>query len=145
MKLNDKDFVHLHNHTDMGSNTRGFKDSVIKVDQLIDTTAKLGNKGVAITDHCSISAHVTALQHVINQKKKKKIPEDYKVILGNEIYLVDENEMNKSLNNKESIKFYHFILLAKNKQGHEYICKLSSNAWERSFSYKGIKIGRAHV
>ena len=138
MRLSDKDFVHLHNHTDMGSNTRGFKDSVIKVDQLIDTTAKLGNKGVAITDHCSISAHVTALQHVINQKKKKKIPEDYKVILGNEIYLVDENEMNKSLNNKESIKFYHFILLAKNKQGHEYICKLSSNAWERSFSYKGI-------
>ncbi|WP_291626125.1 PHP domain-containing protein [Clostridium sp.] len=138
MRLTDKDFVHLHNHTDMGSNTRGFKDSVIKVDQLIDTTAKLGNKGVAITDHCSISAHVTALQHVINQKKKKKIPEDYKVILGNEIYLVDENEMNKSLNNKESIKFYHFILLAKNKQGHEYICKLSSNAWERSFSYKGI-------
>ena len=100
MKLNDKDFVHLHNHTDMGSNTRGFKDSVIKVDQLIDTTAKLGNKGVAITDHCSISAHVTALQHVINQKKKKKIPEDYKVILGNEIYLNDRLETERDKNDK---------------------------------------------
>lgn len=34
--------------------------------------------------------------------------------------------------------FYHFILLAKDAIGHEQIRELSTRAWKRSFSYKGL-------
>ena len=81
-------FVGLHNHDDNGSNIRGFLDSINTVKGLITYTKELGHAGVAITDHDSIAAHVDALTQM--DELRQKDPEkwkDYKLILGNEIYL----------------------------------------------------------
>ena len=55
---------------------------------------------------------------------------DFKVALGNEIYLVDERTPKQ--------KHYHFILIAKDALGHKAIRELSSQAW--FYSYKNGRI-----
>ena len=126
----------MHCHTDQGSNDR-FRDSIIKVPQLIDYAYELGNKGVAITDHESVSAHITAMQYLEKQKKKGKLPEDFKVIYGNEIYLLEsEEETEDKMSQNEKISFGHFILLSLDKKGHDYMRELSSRAWIRGRVYR---------
>jgi DNA polymerase-3 subunit alpha len=93
----------------------------------------MGHKGVAITDHESISAHVKAIQTVTNLKEKGKISEDFKLILGNEIYLVESTEDSKNNYKSGVTKFPHFLLLAKDEIGHEQIRYMSSQAWISSF------------
>jgi DNA polymerase-3 subunit alpha len=59
----------------------------------------------------------------VNQYAKKireKYP-NFKIALGNEIYLVDER--------KPGQKYYHFILIAKDLYGHQGLHELSSAAW----------------
>ena len=81
----------------------------------------LGQCGYALTDHEYVGNHVKALQEAQKLKAKGKIPQDFKVILGNEIYLVDKQDLEERLANKMPIKFYHFILLAKDAVGHQQL------------------------
>lgn len=129
-------FVHLHVHSEY-SNLR-LLDSTNKIDNMIKYVSNLGQNGIALTDHESLSGHVKFIQAIKKFKKEGVIPNDFKGILGNEIYLVDEYEMNKQINDKEYVPFYHFLLLAKNSKGHHMLRQLSSKAWERMFSYKGM-------
>ena len=79
--MKDLFYLDVHNHTEF-SNTNGFLDSTIKVKELILKAYELGDKGIAITDHANISAHVQAIQISKDLKKKGKISEDFKVVLG---------------------------------------------------------------
>lgn len=65
-------------------------------------------------------------------KKVKKDFPDFKLILGNEIYLC-RNGLNSDNFVKGQDYYYHFILLAKNEKGHEQIRELSTRAWKRSY------------
>jgi DNA polymerase-3 subunit alpha len=102
-------------------------DCIIKPADLIDRAYELGLSGIAITDHESLSAHIEAIQHY----KKKYINTDFKLILGNEIYLVDERGMGG--------KYPHFLLLAKNAEGHKALRELSSIAWSNSYYDRGLE------
>ena len=51
---------------------------------------------------------------------KEKYP-DFTIALGNEIYLTDTRDRGQ--------KYYHFILLAKDRLGYKGLCELSSTAW----------------
>lgn len=124
-------FVSPHNHTSK-SNFR-LLDCTNSVEDLIQTAAQLGYKGIAITDHETVSAHVEAIQTVNKYKAEKKIPQDFKLILGNEIYLVDDLESVRDNYQPGITKFPHFLLLAKDAIGHEQLRYLSSKAWENSF------------
>ena len=62
-----------------------------------------------------------------------------KLILGNEIYLVERDKVNELKEKNEKIRFNHFILLAKNRHGYEGLMKLSTIAWENSFFYRGMQ------
>lgn len=128
-------FFHLHVHSEF-SNKR-LLDSINRIPNMIEYVAELGQNGLALTDHESLSGHVKFIKEVKSLREQGKISEDFKPILGNEIYLVDENEM---LEQKEqgSIKFYHFLLLAKDEEGHRQLKRLSSRAWGRMFNYKGM-------
>jgi DNA polymerase-3 subunit alpha len=105
---------------------------------MIKYVVSLGQNALALTDHESVSGHVKFLKEIKKLKKDKKIPQDFKPILGNEIYLISEDEMNEKFEKGESIKFYHFLLLAKDAKGHKILRQLSSRAWERMFSYRGL-------
>ena len=66
-------------------------DSINKVPTLIDYAHEIGLGGIAITDHDSLSGHIKA-QKTFGSTPKAN-PEDeswknFKLILGNEIYLV---------------------------------------------------------
>ena len=121
-------YCSLHNHTEY-SNLRGFLDAIVRPQELVDRAYELGYKGVAITDHDVVSGHLDMLEAA--EKIKEKDP-DFKAILGNEIYLVDGENI------EECNKFYHFLLLAKDLEGHKQLRALSSRAWERSFVKAGI-------
>lgn len=50
---------------------------------------------------------------------------DFKIALGNEIYLTDARDLGQ--------KYYHFILIAKDALGHKALRELSSTAWQHSY------------
>ena len=130
--------MHLdcHTHT-CHSNTRGFLDSTNRIEDLIQYTKELGKNGIVITDHDTISCHMFALDHMKDLRKEDSEKwKDYKLILGNEIYLCSRKEIEED----KKYKFYHFILIAKDKIGHQQIRELSTRAWvDNSFTWVNIR------
>lgn len=121
----------LHNHTDEGSNLR-LIDTINRVEPLIQRVHDLGARGIAITDHESLSAHVTAENFLEKQRKENSDWNNFKLIRGNEIYLCRNGLTNDNFERGVDY-FYHFILLAKDEKGHEQLRQLSSIAYKRSF------------
>lgn len=116
----------VHSHT-MYSNLR-LLDCINRPTSLIDRAIEIGLSGIAITEHECLSSHPEA--NFYAQKILEKHP-DFKVALGNEIYLTPNREMGQ--------KYYHFILIAKNKTGHRALRELSSRAWMNSYWDRGLE------
>lgn len=127
--------IDLHCHTDY-SNIR-LLDAIATVEELIQGAADQGKSGVALTEHESVASHIKAIQITRKLKEAGKIPSDFKLVLGNEIYLVDSIEEVRDNYVGGETKFPHFLLLAKDKEAHEALRLLSSKAWKNSF-YTGI-------
>ena len=122
-------FCSLHNHT-MYSNLH-LIDSINRIPEMVDKAIEYGFNGLAITDHEVLSGHIDALDY--GDKIKKDHP-DFKIILGNEIYLIKKEEYKLP-----ETRFWHFILLAKDLKGYMQIRELSSRAWDRMYVGKGQK------
>lgn len=120
-------YTTLHTHTHY-SNLRVLS-SIVTEKQLIDRAFQLGLKGVAITDYESVGGHVKAIEYYNKNYGEKK--EKFKLILGNEIYLTRDG-LNSTTHEKNE-KFYHTVLLAKNKIGHQQIRELSTKSWRRAY------------
>jgi len=130
-------YASLHNHAE-SSNIR-LLDSINRPGDLVDKAVSLGFKGMALTDHESLSSAVDLLH--ARDRIKKEGHGDFKIIFGNEIYLVGEKSL-KSVREAEGRiderpKYYHFILLAKDLEGFRQLCALSSRAWGRSYMERG--------
>ncbi len=121
-------YYSLHNHTDYSNASCGFSDSINKLEHLVDRAKECGIKGVAITDHDCVSNHVKIVQ---KQKELREAGDDFKLILGNEIYLGRTGLTSE--NHQTGEKFYHFILLAKNLEGHKQMRELSTAAHSRGY------------
>ena len=121
-------YVSIHNHTEF-SNIK-LIDSINRANELIDYAHELGLGGIAITDHDTISAHVQAWNYY-NKKFDSEARKNFKLILGNEIYLC-RSDLTAETHQKGE-KFYHLILLAKDDIGYEQIRRISSRAWERAY------------
>ena len=115
-----------HAHSEY-SNIR-LLDSIIKIPALIDRAIEIGLSGVALTDHECLSGAPQA--NFYAQDLLKEHP-DFKVAIGNEIYLTPNREMGQ--------KYYHFILIAKNKIGFRALRELSSRAWMNSYWDRGLE------
>ena len=158
--LADKvDYFSPHNHTEI-SNYR-LRDCIIKISQLIDRAIELGYNGVCCTDHEALSGHIQFIkrykeinklykeyekiknepQKILDNKDIKKnlhllekYNPNFKIGLGNEIYLIDSIEDVTVNYVSGETQFYHFILIAKDKQGYEQIKQISSeSAWKNWF------------
>ena len=116
-----------HSHT-VFSNFR-LRDAINKPEDLLDYALEIGLKGITITDHEILSGHFKAYQHIEKNKEKFK---DFKLAFGNEIYLVDKEDVEWARENNDKIPFYHFILIAKNQNGYKALKELSSKAWSNS-------------
>ena len=113
-------YFNNHSHTEF-SNLR-LLDCINKPEALIDKAIELGLTGIAITDHESLSSHMRVNKYA--KKIREKNP-DFTVALGNEIYLVDTRDLKQ--------KYYHFILIAKDKEGYRGLKELSSIAWMNKY------------
>lgn len=127
-------YVGLHNHTHY-SNFRA-RDSINKIPEIIEYAHQLGHKGIAITEHETIASSLEA-QKYYHSKKEIDGWEDFKLILGNEIYLCDSTV---NADNKQHLVFPHFILLALDEEGHKQIRELSTKAWLRSFMHVMMRV-----
>lgn len=116
--------VHTHTHY---SNIR-LLDCINRPKDLVKRAIELGLSGLAITDHECVSSHIELNQY--HQELLKEHPE-FKLALGNEVYLVPNRDMGQ--------KYYHFILIAKNATGHRAIRELSSRAWLNSYWDRGME------
>lgn len=119
-------YFNCHAHT-MYSNLR-LLDCINRPKDLIDTSIELGLSGVAITDHECLSAHAEVNQYA---KEIYKEHPDFKIVLGNEIYLIDKRGPKQ--------KYYHFILLAKDKIGYTALKKMSTMAWDNIYTERGLE------
>lgn len=111
-----------HNHTEM-SNFR-LLDAIIKLPDLIQRGKDIGLRGIGITDHETIAQSIRIC------KLQRENP-DFKIAIGNEIYLTDVRQ--------NGIKYYHFILIAKDAIGHKQLRQLSSTAWMNSYWDRGME------
>lgn len=130
-------YYSLHNHTDFSNASCGFMDSINKTEDLINHAYNIGLSGVAITDHESVSAHVRAVQHykrmvanAATDEEKEKV-KNFRLLLGNEIYLARPDLTKET--HKRGERFFHFLLVAKNKEGQKQLRELSSRAWGRGY------------
>ena len=82
--------VHSHTHY---SNLR-LLDCINRPEALVKRAVELGLAGIAITDHEALCSHIEL------NMLQKDYP-DFKIALGNEIYLVNER--------KNGQDYYHFI------------------------------------
>ena len=129
-------FFGTHNHTEY-SNLR-LIDSTNKIADLINYAHSLGHKGIAITDHETVTSALPA-ELFFETVKDKPEWEGFKVALGNEIYLCSENTCKENASIlPQYMVFPHFILIAKDAIGHEQLRELSTRAWIRAFMYKGL-------
>ena len=109
-------FFDVHAHTEY-SNIR-LIDCINHPKDLIDRAIEIGLSGCSITDHEALCSHIIVNKYA--KEIKEKYP-DFTIALGNEIYLTDTREKGQ--------KYYHFILLAKDRLGYKALCELSSTAW----------------
>ena len=126
-------YYSLHNHT-CASNQR-LVDSINNISDLIQYAFDIGLYGVALTEHETVNSHIKAIKYVDSKRKEENHDprwDNFKLILGNEIYLC-RNGLNLDNYDNKKDNFYHFILIALDEEGHKQIRQLSTRAYGQSF------------
>ncbi|MGM0431879.1 MAG: PHP domain-containing protein, partial [Spirochaetota bacterium] len=116
------DFVHLHNHTDFS-----LLDGAAPVDKLVAKAKEAGMQHLAITDHGSMFG---TLRFYTACKEAGINP-----IIGCEVYVAPNSRLIKS-GSEQGNRYYHMVLLAKNKTGYKNLMLLDSKAYIEGFYYK---------
>lgn len=111
------------------------RDCINKTDKLIARALELGHTTIGITDHECVSNSV--LVEKIWKQIKEEHP-DFKIIRGNEIYLV-RNGLNAQNFVSGQDRYFHFILLARDALGHKQLREISTRAWLRSYMARGMR------
>ena len=120
MPQKDREFVHLHVHTDHSL------DGCSRTDRLCQRASELGMKALSVTDH----GVLYGLTSFFKQAKKHGI----KPLLGCEIYLVFEDKLGETKEERAAQKSYHMGLLARNFTGYQNPVKLSPTLTQKAFT-----------
>ena len=111
-------FVHLHVHTEYS-----LLDGACRIDGIMDRVKELGQTAIAITDH-------GVMYGCIEFYKAAKAA-GVKPIIGCEVYVARRNMSDRvhGIDNDP----YHLVLLCKNRQGYENLCRMVSEAFTSGF------------
>jgi len=120
--MNEKDFVHLHLHTDFS-----LLDGAIKIKPLAKRAQELGARAVAVTDHGNLYGAIS----FYNQMKTSGI----KPIIGMEAYIAKGKHTDRGEASGEK-GTNHLILIAKNLKGYHNLARLSSFSYTQGYYYK---------
>ncbi len=122
--MQDKDFVHLHLHTDYS-----LLDGAIQIKPLAERTEQLGMQACAVTDHGNMYGAIS----FYNTMKARGI----KPIIGCETYVAVGSRTDRSIRSIGGEKAnFHLILLAKDYEGYRNLSRLTSKAFTEGFYYK---------
>lgn len=125
MTDNDKNektkFTHLHVHTEYS-----LLDGSAKIGELVKRAKELGMDSLAITDHGAMFG--------VMDFYKACLAEGIKPIIGCEVYVAPESRFDKA--SRESVSYYHLVLLAENMEGYQNLIKLVSYGYTEGFYYK---------
>jgi len=94
----------------------------------MDKALELGINMIGISEHESLSSHIRVNKYGL--KLQEQHP-DFKTMLCNEIYLTENRDKGQ--------KYYHFLLGAKNAQGHQMLREASSVAWLNGYFDRGLQ------
>ena len=122
MSVKDKDFVHLHVHSDFS-----LLDGCCRMDRLMDRAVELGMSAMALTDHGNLFGTI----NFIKQAEKRGI----KPIIGCEGYMVTDHK-NDEKPGRDNHKSYHLGMLAKDYEGYQNLSKIVSDAHVDGFYYR---------
>lgn len=103
-------------------------DALPSPTSIVDKAIELGINMIGISEHESLSSHIILNKYA--QEIKEQHP-DFKIALGNEIYLTETRDKNQ--------KYYHSLLCAKDAIGHQTLRELSSIAWINSYYDRGLQ------
>ena len=120
----DKDFVHLHLHTDYS-----LLDGAIQIKHLARRVTELGMKACAMTDHGNMYGAISFYQAMKESGIKPIIGCETYVAAGSRKDRVARAGPGQKTNN-------HLILLAKDFEGYRNLSRLSSKAFTEGFYYK---------
>lgn len=116
-------FVHIQNHTHYS-----LLDSLLTVEELVDSAVKDGHKAVAITD---LGVMFGGLDFY-----KKCRSKGIKPLIGMDAYFTDGSRFDKQAKKGKGRNFYRLLLLAKDMQGYKNLMKLTTLAHTEGFYYK---------
>jgi DNA polymerase-3 subunit alpha len=114
----DKEFVHLHVHTDYS-----LLDGCCRIDRLMERTAAMGMKSIAITDH----GNLFGVMDFIAKAEKNGI----KPLIGCETYICNGHDRTEKIN-----KYNHMGMLAKDFEGYQNLSRIVSDSHTDGFYYK---------
>lgn len=125
--MDPRQFTHLHVHSQYS-----LLDGQASIGGLVKRAAKLGMKGLALTDH----GNMFGIKEFYNTVKKVNgdLDDDHKLkpILGCEMY-VAHNSLTDRSDKRDNGE--HLIVLAKNEKGYHNLVKLVSQAWTEGYYY----------
>lgn len=115
-------FVHLHVHTQYS-----LLDGANKIGKIAKRAASFGQPAIAMTDHGNMHGAI----EFYSEAKKAGV----KPIVGCELYVANGSRFDKSKElNADNI--FHLTVIAKNKEGYQNLCRLSSLAYKEGFYFK---------
>jgi DNA polymerase III subunit alpha len=120
------DFVHLHNHS-----YYSLMDGLNSPRELLLAAKDLGQKGVAFTDHGTLSSHRDAQRAALDL--------DMKPILGLEAYISPTDRFDRravKARDDNTQLYNHLIIVAKDAKGLKNLNTLSEKAWTEGYYYK---------
>jgi DNA polymerase III subunit alpha len=117
-------FVHLHNHSHYS-----LLDGAQHIKTMVKKAKELNMQSLALTDHGNMFGAI--------EFYKACVSNDIKPIIGMEAYIVGQGSLtDRKRPDGTKNKTYHLVLLCKDRQGYENLCKLSSISYVDGFYYK---------
>ncbi len=116
-----RDFVHLHLHTEYS-----LLDGACRIKDVVARAKALGQRALAITDHGVMYGAVDFYKAC----KEAGI----KPVIGCEIYMAPNGRLDKQYDLDS--RYYHLILLVKNKTGYHNLLKIVSKGFTEGFYFK---------
>jgi len=118
------DFVHLHVHSDYS-----LADASVSIQSLVDRADELGMTHLALTDHGNMFGAMEFIGAC--EKSKNKV----KPIIGCEVYVSPGSRFEKKGTEHEN-KYFHMVLIARNRKGYFNLVKICSLAYTEGFYYR---------
>ena len=115
------EFVHLHLHTEYS-----LLDGASRIPDLADEVARMGMPAVAVTDHGAMYGALAFYQAARAAGVKP--------IIGTELYTAPRSRFDRTA--KVDDEPYHFLVLARDREGYKNLVHLSSMGFLEGFYYK---------